>query len=83
VKDIIAGGESEWDEPPRREIPKERFTTLTADIDYCRKTNYRVTAETFAREERRKNLNVDGDRGDLPPPGLVCSARLGQVSTLL
>jgi hypothetical protein len=73
----------EYDEPVKRAIAPERFQTCAADRGYLSMTDYEVTEETFAREERRKARNVEGDDPRMPPGGLVCSARLGEVSKLL
>lgn len=73
----------EWDEPAPRAVNPDRFKSAIALRGFQEMTDFKVTAETFAKEERRKSLDVEGERADVPPPGMTCSARLGAVSTLL
>lgn len=75
--------EQEWDELPKRAVQPDRFRSCSADQGFIAGTHFKVTDETFAREQARKGRDIEGDSPDAPPPGLVCSARLGEVSKLL
>ena len=73
------------DEPPRRPIAPERFRGCRADHGYFAVTDYEVTEKTFAQEDARLSVvhARSGESSELPPGGMVCSHRLGAVSTLL
>lgn len=80
-------GDYVWDEdedgirtPPRAKDDEQPWVMLNADRGYIARTGYQVCEETFAAEDRRRAASGKGAK--VPPPGLVCSGRLGSVEKL-
>jgi hypothetical protein len=80
---VRLGTNAEDDEFVPKILKADRFEPCNADRWYLHTTHYNVTEQTFEKErDRLPRMSAREDRS-VPPGGLVCSARLGEVAKLL